>query len=105
MALCHYCRRKMDDADPYLRETQDHYYPRCQGPRAFNLVPACYACNQVKGDMHPNFFKIVMRDIPEWWRLAKMRGPRGRNLWAAMMQAGFDPHPESNGQSYEEWWT
>ena len=105
MASCFYCRRKMCDDDPYLRETRDHYMPRSQvGGIENNTVYACFACNQVKGDMHPDFFKIVMRDIPEWWRLAEMRGPRGRRLVAAMIECGFVFDRHNNGEPYEEWW-
>jgi len=106
MASCYYCRRQMNTGDPHLQETKDHYHPKSRVATRNNfLVSSCYACNQVKGDMHPNYFKIVMRDIPEWWRLAKMKGPRGRRLWVAMMECGFDPRSSSNGQPYEEWWT
>jgi hypothetical protein len=106
MAACHYCRRIMRDDDEYLRETRDHYHPRSRGGQDHgNIVLACYACNQVKGDMHPKLFGIVMRDIPEWWRLAQMKGPRGMNLIAAMKECGFDLDPQSNGQPYVEWWS
>lgn len=97
---CHWCGRIG------LGTTVDHVMPRILGGSnaRSNLVRCCYDCNQLKGGMHPKEWAIVMRDIPEWWRLAKMKGPRGTELAKAMRECGFDFSPASNGQPYEAWW-
>jgi hypothetical protein len=86
--------------------TIEHVIPRSRGGsnRRENRVAACRACNELKGDMLPTEWAIVMRDIPQWWRLAAMRGPRGAQLSQAMREAGFDFNLASNGLPYEEWW-
>jgi hypothetical protein len=84
--------------------TRDHVVPRALGGsnRASNMAWACYECNQLKGDMSPDEWSFVTQAIPEWWRLARMRGPRGSRLVVAMAECGFDfkaaPGP------YERWW-
>jgi len=107
---CTYCRREMHhtfDMQSMQRLTYDHWMPRKLGGKdnVHNTVACCYACNQMKGDMHPDEWQIVMRDIPEWWRLADYRGPRGAQLVKAMRECGFDFDPKSNGQPYTEWWS
>ena len=96
---CHWCGRQFE----YL--TVDHVLPRALGGgnSSENKVRACIQCNALKGDMHPDEWKIVMRDIPEWWRLARMRGPFGSQLVKAMQECGFSFDPRSNGQPYEQW--
>jgi hypothetical protein len=104
---CHYCKQPMTGHCNLTIPTRDHVMPRAiKGGKGQcrNIVWACYACNSLKGDMHPNFWAVVMRDIPEWWRLAAMRGPRGVELVRAMQECGFNFDPKSNGQPHEPWW-
>ncbi len=103
---CHWCGREMLVGDKMRHPTRDHVLPRSGPGKGVmrNVVWACYACNNLKGNMHPEFWKCVMRDIPEWWRLADMKGPRGVNLVEAMKDCGFSFNPMHNGQPYEEWW-
>ena len=54
--------------------------------------------------MLPDEWRVVMRDITQWWRLSKMKGPRGRQLVKAMYECGFDFNLLSNGQPPEIWW-
>lgn len=97
---CNWCGRTR-----YL--TRDHVIPRSLGGSngRSNIVMACEDCNSLKGDMKPEHWAVVMRDIPQWWRLASKRGPRGHQLYLAMVGCGFDFRPGSNGIPYEEWWT
>ena len=101
--VCHWCLRTAGHAGPM---TVEHVIPRSRGGsnRRENKVWACFACNNLKGDMMPAEWAVVMRDIPQWWRLGKMRGPRGAQLAKAMRECGFDFNLASNGQPYEEWW-
>lgn len=96
---CYWCRRP-------LASTVDHIIPTSLGGRneKDNFALCCRGCNLVKGDMTPQEWVIVMRDIPEWWRLAEKRGPRGRQLADAMMECGFNFNLASNGEPYEQWW-
>lgn len=51
---CHYCGGKMRLAYGYQNSvTRDHIIPRSAGgpTTAFNLVGACYRCNQEKGSL------------------------------------------------------
>lgn len=89
---CHYCGRIMQDGDKWLRPTRDHVLPR-SGPgrnKARNVVWACHACNQLKGDMHPNFWRALMDRVPRWWEMAPQKGPRGIALVQHLRSAGVD---------------
>jgi hypothetical protein len=77
----------MDERAPYLRPTRDHVIPKSRGGRS--IVIACHACNQLKGAMCLDAWIEVMRQVPEWWKLAEKRGPRGRELHNAMIECGF----------------
>ena len=48
---CYYCGLGLS----FRTMTVDHYIPRSAGgsDRLTNLVPACYACNNSKDDLHP----------------------------------------------------
>lgn len=48
--LCHYCRERFNED---RRRTWDHVIPKCLGgPTSWwNLVPACFACNQAKASL------------------------------------------------------
>lgn len=104
---CYWCNRQMtNDFWCMRRRTRDHVIARDLGgtSRKTNVVFACFACNNLKGEMTLKEWHIVRRDIPEWWRLAEYRGPRGKWLVAAMKEEGFDFSLTSNGQPYEAWW-
>ena len=85
----------MVDHDPFRAPTRDHVHPKSRrwGDQSNRIVWACYACNQMKGDMSLDAWRRVMEEVPEWWRLAEKRGPRGRQLHQAMIVCGFAmPH-------------
>ena len=58
LKTCFYCRASLDDYD----RTVDHLIPESRGGiRAnSNKVPACGACNRLKGDMTPDEFKRAL---------------------------------------------
>lgn len=66
---CFWCGRQMTKAGE-MRSTSltiDHVMPRALGGGP--TVESCRACNEVKGDMHPNDWHKFMRENPEWWKL------------------------------------
>lgn len=81
---CHWCRRSV------LRLTRDHVIPLSLGgkDKRRNIVMACQACNEVKGNMPPEDWEAVMAQVPCWWRIAKVKSPRGRHLIAALRLSG-----------------
>jgi hypothetical protein len=67
MAVCTYCRRTLTpraDGGP-LAHTRDHVVPRSKG--GAKTVPACYVCNNIKGDMMPDEWIAYMAANPKWW--------------------------------------
>jgi hypothetical protein len=71
-ARCFYCRRwisfRVHSLDPHAA-TVDHFFPLALGGRdsISNVVLACTACNQKKGEAPPN-----LQDILRWNELAKV---------------------------------
>ena len=69
---CFYCRRwisfRVHSLDPHAA-TVDHFFPLTLGGRdnISNVVLACAACNQKKGEAPPN-----LQDILRWNELAKV---------------------------------
>jgi 5-methylcytosine-specific restriction endonuclease McrA len=57
---CYYCGVKFDDGKHRL--TWDHKIPRSRGGKGKhgNLVPACFTCNQEKGVLTENEYKLVL---------------------------------------------
>ena len=86
---CYWCNRGEEDAG---KMTLDHVIPRSKGGsnRQENKVLSCAACNGLKGNMNPVQWAYVMENIPEWWKLGAMRGPRGEQLVSAMIECGFE---------------
>lgn len=72
---CTYCDRRLikngcGDLPPKSRgQTRDHVVPASAGGTL--TVKACFACNQVKGDMHPSEWRRFMDSNPRWWTLAR----------------------------------
>jgi hypothetical protein len=87
----------MSASDFFLRPTRDHVVAksrlRRQMQKRGNIVWACYACNQMKGDMALAAWYAAMNQFPEWWRYAEKRGPRGVGLHVAMIECGFSMPP------------
>lgn len=92
---CHWCKREMRNASRYLAPTKDHVIPRSSlrgyDPRKIKprVVWACFACNNLKGDMSVAAWYALMNQVPEWWFFAEKRGPRGKDLHVAMIECGF----------------
>ena len=40
--------------------------PRCVG--GARKVPACFQCNQLKGDLHPSVWRWFTEAYPGWWK-------------------------------------
>lgn len=49
--------------------TLDHVVPQVLG--GIETVRACFACNNMKGDMTPADWTAFMLGNPRWWRMAK----------------------------------
>lgn len=76
MALCHYCEWSEGS-------TQDHVIPKARGgpDDAWNLVPACFACNQYKADRMPTCLcSFCLNAHAKWqeWELFKRHLERKR---------------------------
>jgi hypothetical protein len=52
-----------------LSKTKDHVIPSSLG--GTKTVPACFACNQLKGDMPPEVWDKFMLRNPSWWMLSQ----------------------------------
>lgn len=66
---CSYCRRPMNYRDPKLRPTREHEIPESKG--GTKIIPACFQCNQIKGDMMPEVWANFMKRCPQWWKMTK----------------------------------
>lgn len=92
---CHWCKRQMAAGDRYLTPTRDHVEPRSRGGASEirNIVWACAACNNLKGDMSLAAWYALMNQVPSWWLFAEKQGPRGVDLHLAMVEDGFSMPP------------
>lgn len=81
---CRYCQRLLTDPRKggSTASSRDHFVPKCMGGR--RTVPCCRACNEIKGDMTPRQWSIVMRVRVRWWDLYKTTNMRGVQLFAAL---------------------
>lgn len=61
-----------------LAPTRDHVYPKCLGGR--RRVWACEACNNIKGDMIPEAWKLFRINNPGWWKLWRRQSRRHRSI-------------------------
>lgn len=72
---CSYCDRRLipggaRQVPPMSRAyTRDHVVPQSAG--GWLTVRACFACNQLKGDMSPDEWAAYRATTPTWWRLAR----------------------------------
>jgi hypothetical protein len=41
---------------------------------------------------------VVMQKVPEWWKLATVRGPRGKQLLDALTKREFDQAKAERGE-------
>lgn len=79
MNKCYWCDRSMVKNDPLypirsgLVRTRDHVYPKCDGGTW--TVPSCFACNQLKGSMHPTEWDAFRRNNPKWWTMFRVGDP------------------------------
>jgi 5-methylcytosine-specific restriction endonuclease McrA len=63
--LCNYCGHRLDGNRPWVF---DHYLPLARRPDAgvSNIVMACAACNEIKGDLTGEEFKDLMEVTGRW---------------------------------------
>jgi hypothetical protein len=77
---CTYCQREMvrwaSGPRTGLAKTKDHVIPLSRG--GSKTVPACYACNTLKGDMFPETWQLFMLKNPSWWMLQKKELQKAR---------------------------
>jgi 5-methylcytosine-specific restriction endonuclease McrA len=80
---CRWCKREVREDVPHnhrQRATLDHLIPTSKGGKDMmeNLVTACHACNNEKGDMMPDVF--------EWYLHMKALGHSRRELLHAIAE-------------------
>lgn len=85
--FCHWCNRPLveSEAASETAATRDHLLPQCQGGTF--KVWACFSCNNLKGNMMPQYLKCIIAQEwavframnPEWWK-THPRKP-GRRVW------------------------
>lgn len=104
MGTCYYCRAKTTLTNGPLRETVDHVWPVSRPnayPRTLRWpikVPACFQCNQVKGNMLPLQWFHFMQGNIAWRDLRRKRRSRQKVLAARWAVAcATDRHPNSTG--------
>ena len=75
---CCWCQRQLTSpqSNSETSYTRDHVVPQSLG--GTRTVPACFTCNQLKGDMLMAEWRAFMAAYPQWW----LRWPR-RNRHAA----------------------
>ena len=70
--------------------TRDHIVPRSEGGK--QTVWACYACNQLKGDMPPVEWAMLLTEFRKnkvsVHSLCRMSGPQGMALLSAARESG-----------------
>lgn len=87
---CHWCRRPMMLQSPKWRPTRDHVIPRSVGGTIIKI--ACFACNQLKGDMPAPLWVIVMERFPDIHERFDIPGPRGMALFYNLFGGELEPH-------------
>ena len=100
--LCSYCVRQMDPRGTLslLEWTDDHIIPawlRGRGGRPYGspVVPCCWHCNQIKGEMPPEWWRMFMEMIPEWWERPEYRRSRGTSDVAQAIAAVRNQFPNA----------
>jgi hypothetical protein len=100
--LCSYCARQMDPRGTLslLEWTDDHIIPawlRGRGGRPYGspVVPCCWHCNQIKGEMPPEWWRMFMAMIPEWWRRPEYQRSRGTSAVAQAIAAVRNRFPNA----------
>ena len=73
---CYWCWRPLLPSALNLArsETRDHVYPKSLGGE--RTVPACVACNNLKGDMRPYQWREFRQANPKWWLMYENRAAR-----------------------------
>jgi hypothetical protein len=100
--LCSYCVRQTDPRGTLslLEWTDDHIVPAClrgrRGrPYRSSVVPCCWHCNQIKGEMPPEWWRMFMEMIPEWWKRPEYQRSRGTSDMAQAIAAVGNRFPNA----------
>lgn len=84
---CCYCKRALQAPTSKSRTalTYDHVVPKHMGGR--KKVPCCRQCNQLKGPLHPTYWRQITERYPQWWTRFRDHGDLLAQLradaWAA----------------------
>lgn len=67
-AYCCWCKRHLTDSTERCgtSATRDHLNPQAAGGGRW--VPACFQCNQLKGDIAPDRWMWFIDHHPRYWR-------------------------------------
>lgn len=79
---CYWCGRHMQPmgGPGSLAKTRDHVVAQSDGGN--RVVFACRACNELKGNMPPEFWVEFRKHHPEWWKLYRSTSFRGMRLYS-----------------------
>lgn len=88
MTACTYCRRPMDrpGSKTLLERTADHIMPAwlrrkrmdLSFDEAYQTVPCCWHCNQLKGQKSAEQWESFMAANPRWWEKPEFQRRRMR---------------------------
>lgn len=94
-STCRWCYRPFQADSHWLQATRDHVIAESRGGHSHksNLVWACRACNELKGDLHPRYWFAMREAMPNWWRLAEVPTPRGAILYLHLIALGMKLPP------------
>lgn len=87
---CYWCRRPMRGESAKWRPTRDHVIPRALGGTIIKI--ACFACNQLNGDMPAPLWVIILEKFPDIHDRFDQPGPRGMQLFYTLFGGELEPH-------------
>lgn len=103
MMNCTYCKREMmprGSLSP-LEWTRDHVHPESKGGR--RTVPACWQCNNIKGDMLQDEWQAFMAANPEWWSRPQFQRGQNRAREKALPIEHTQYILKHGKEAYREW--
>lgn len=87
---CFWCQRIMQSGSRFLKPTRDHVIPKSRG--GTKTVICCLSCNNLKGDMPPAIWALMLERFPAIHDELSRAGPRGMGLFYALMGQTHDPN-------------
>lgn len=87
---CHWCKKHMLMESERLRPTIDHVVPKSRG--GTKTVVCCLSCNNLKGDMPPAIWALMLEKFPAIHDEMNRPGPRGMSLFYALLGQQHNAH-------------